>query len=115
MKRRDLILAAAVVIIAAVMLLVTHLNDSGEPELVRITSDKEVYEYPFGEEQEIRLGGNVIQIEADGVYMKSADCPDKTCVHQGMLKDQSGQIVCLPNHMVIELVGGEETVDAVVY
>jgi hypothetical protein len=41
--------------------------------------------------------------------MKSADCPDKTCVTIGGRISRAGErIVCLPNSLIIEIRGGED-------
>ena len=38
--------------------------------------------------------------------MKSADCPDQVCVHQGWISDSTVPIVCLPHQVIIEVTGG---------
>ncbi|MBQ8515100.1 MAG: NusG domain II-containing protein [Ruminococcus sp.] len=57
---------------------------------------------------------NVIQIEPDAVFMKSATCPDGLCVHQGSISNGILPIICLPNHIRISIVSGaeEESIDA---
>ena len=62
---------------------------------------------------EIDCGKNVVCIDRDGVYMKSAQCPDLLCVHQGKITAGGQSIVCLPNKIMIEIVGGKKDVDAV--
>lgn len=44
---------------------------------------------------------NSVQIKAGKVRMASADCPDKRCVRQGA--SSSLPIICLPNHVVVEI------------
>jgi len=44
---------------------------------------------------------NTIVIENGYVYMKSADCPDKLCIMQGKIKNNSKDIICLPNKVRI--------------
>lgn len=57
---------------------------------------------------------NTITAEPGRIRVESADCPDQICVHQGWITDSSVPIVCLPNKLVIEIVGEEASVDAVV-
>ena len=59
-------------------------------------------------------GHNVFHILEDGVYMQEADCPDGLCIRQGKIQREGESIVCLPNRVVLYLVGGEmPEVDAV--
>ena len=56
---------------------------------------------------------NVIQIEEDCVYFAEYDCPDKVCVRSGKLT-RAGQIaVCLPNRVIVRLVGAQSDIDAI--
>lgn len=58
---------------------------------------------------EITVGGaytNVIELERDRVRMESSDCPTQDCVHTGWISKPGQSIVCLPNRLVVELVGG---------
>ena len=38
-----------------------------------------------------------------------ADCPDKLCVHQRAISKTKETIVCLPNKVVVEVTGSEES------
>ena len=40
--------------------------------------------------------------------MTEADCPDQLCVHQRAISKQKQTIVCLPNRVVVEVIGGED-------
>lgn len=51
---------------------------------------------------------NVILVEPDEISMQSASCPDQLCVKQGAISDGILPIVCLPNHIRISIVSGEE-------
>lgn len=56
---------------------------------------------------------NTISIDAGGIRIISASCPDKLCVKQGYLG--AAPIVCLPNKLVIKWVNGADNLyDAVV-
>ncbi len=57
---------------------------------------------------------NTIVVEPDGVYFASSDCPDQVCVHTGKLTRAGQTAVCLPNRVVVRLIGARDTVDAVV-
>ena len=61
----------------------------------------------------VNLGTNKVRIEHDGVYMENANCPDKLCVHQGRISRTGQSIICLPNKIIVEIVGKKPDVDAV--
>lgn len=56
---------------------------------------------------------NVIYAERDRIRMESATCPDQICVHQGWIYDSAMPIVCMPNKLVVEIVGEGVRTDAV--
>lgn len=57
---------------------------------------------------------NVVEVERGRIRVTEADCPDQVCVHQGWISDSSAPVVCLPNGLVIEIVGADNGLDAVV-
>lgn len=57
-----------------------------------------------------------ITVEADvgRVRIAHSDCPSQDCVRTGWVSRPGGQIVCLPNRLIISVVGhGEAEIDAV--
>ena len=58
-------------------------------------------------------GSNTVEVERGRVRVSRADCPDQVCVRQGWVSSAGAPIVCLPHGLVIEIEGGEDTVDAV--
>lgn len=79
---------------------------------VRITIDGQLYgTYSLDKERtvEIVIGEtvtNVLKIQGGEAKMISANCPDKLCVHQRAIENRRETIVCLPNKVVAEVVGG---------
>ena len=57
-------------------------------------------------------GENRLWVQEDLVFMDSANCPDQTCVKQGVIKDGTVPIVCLPHKVIVRIVGGEGGLDA---
>lgn len=71
------------------------------------TEDREIV-IPYGD------SSNTVEIKDGKIRVKSAECPDKTCVNMGWLSSQGMPIVCLPNHLVIEFADdAQDDVDAV--
>lgn len=67
--------------------------------------------YPINRDRTIRIKDkngkvtNTVVIKNGEVYMKSADCPDQICVHQGHRSKDGESITCLPNRVVVEIKG----------
>ena len=55
---------------------------------------------------------NLVEAAPGRIRMKSADCPDQVCVHQGWISDSTVPIVCLPHQVIIEVTGGYSYADA---
>ena len=77
-----------------------------------------VAEYPLSIDgvYYINNGSNVLVIEDGAAYMREANCPDKFskngCVNTGKISYVGQTIVCLPNKIIVEIVGeGEGIVD----
>ena len=57
-------------------------------------------------------GENRVHIQEDLVFMDSANCPDQTCVKQGVIRDSTVPIVCLPHKVIVRIEGGDSGLDA---
>ena len=104
--------AAAATLCLAVILVVPHFINR---QTAVITQDgKEICRVDLSrvtESYTIPLDGNTILVEPGAISMQSATCPDKLCMKQGTLHSV-GRIVCLPNRVVIEMVGSKDAPDA---
>ena len=111
-KRRNDILLVAVIVAAAAAALILWLSLRQEGVMVRVSVDgKEIAAYPLSQNIEVaidELGHNTLVI-----HILDADCPDQLCVKQGKISRGGQSIICLPNKLVIEIEGGENTVDGV--
>lgn len=54
---------------------------------------------------ETEHGLNIIEINAYEVNIIEADCPDQLCVYQKIISKPGQILVCLPNHLTIEIIG----------
>lgn len=59
-----------------------------------------------------KYGSNTVEIKEGNVRITETDCPDELCRKQGKIK-KSGKIICLPNHLTIEITGDEKRLDGV--
>lgn len=51
------------------------------------------------------LGTNLIEIENGKVHFDEADCPDKICIKDGFIGKPGQILVCLPNKVVVQIIG----------
>ena len=86
---------------------------------VVIEVDGEVYAaYDMGEVKGIvpistpNGGENRVWVQDDLVFMDDANCPDQTCVKQGVIRDSTVPIVCLPHKVIVRIEGGDSGLDA---
>lgn len=116
MKKNDWILVAVILVLAGIGFLI-YLNFGKQSAgLVKVTVDGELYgTYSLDKEQEIEINDtNRLIIEDGQVDMIEADCPDQICVDHKTISKNKETIVCLPNKVVVEIVGGENAeIDAV--
>ena len=56
---------------------------------------------------------NVIEIDGKTVRFAQSDCPDQVCVRTGTLTRAGQLAVCLPNRVVVRLIGAGQEFDAV--
>ena len=114
------IAALAVVVAASAAALLLAPKEKGA--VARVTQNGEVlYEIQFNEvpgPQTYHVNGedgayNTVLVQQGHVRMMEASCPDQVCVNQGWISDSTLPIVCLPNKVIIEIVGEEGQLDAV--
>ncbi|HHW70372.1 MAG TPA: NusG domain II-containing protein [Clostridiales bacterium] len=89
------------------------LLDGQEVEEIRISPDME--------KKEIRIDTgngtyNIVSIDGDGVRVVEASCSDKLCIKQGNIDSPGQSIVCLPNKLVIKIIGDNNSpIDDITY
>ena len=118
-KSAKLILAALLLAVAASAAWIALSSSSVEDPRVVIEVDGEVYcEYDMDEVKGIipistpNGGENRVWVQDDLVFMDSANCPDQTCVKQGVIRDGTVPIVCLPHKVIVKIEGGGSGLDA---
>lgn len=105
-----LVAVLTILVISAVMTAIMIGPKKAEtPQYVEIVQDNKILyridlrqekdrtfriEYPDG-------GWNDITIENSEISVTDADCPDKTCVKSGKLRNENFPIICLPHRLVI--------------
>ncbi len=119
-KIGDIIVIALLLALSLVIFLSSLPSKNREMAEAVISVDGQEYaRYPLSTDREIKIEQNghvnIIEIKNGAVRVKTADCPDKTCVNQGFIKKGGEVIVCLPAKLTITLSGADSPLDAVVY
>lgn len=116
MKKNDRILVAVILVLAGVGFLIYTNLGRQTAGIVKVTVDGDLFgTYSLKKEQEIKINDTNRMIIKDGrTDMIEADCPDQICVDHKKISKNKETIVCLPNKVIIEIVGGENVeIDAV--
>ena len=119
-RRADVILIVCLLAVGVLMAIVVPLlSRPGGTVQVRV-SGHVVASYPLPEDREVDIAGadggvNRLVIRDGGAWIEDASCPDRLCVGMGVIRRAGQSIVCLPNQVVVEIVGpsGTPETDAV--
>ena len=105
---RDIYLVLILLVLSLSVFLIFRLGGE-KGTSVRVYLDGELYAtLPLDTDTELDVGeGNRLCISGGRVSMIYADCPDGLCVRQGEIDISGERIVCLPNKVIIEVVGGD--------
>lgn len=115
-KKADLILLASLLLIASFFIVFPILQKKEALEkqelFAKITIDGKLYKTVAlnAEEQELEIrtkyGYNLLKLHNRGIKMIEADCPDQLCLTFSAATAIGQTIVCLPNRLMVEVVGG---------
>ena len=112
-NRWDLALFAGLVMAGAVLAGCYLMQYAGTaqqvPVLVVSVSGEPVQRYSLEQDVDVVLygangGTNHLHIKNGQAWLSEASCPDKVCVHMGIISEEGQSIICLPNRMVLEVV-----------
>ena len=108
LTKRDALLIALVLIVGLTMLGIHQWRNNVDSDLVtaEIRSDYGTYFVCLNENRTFYIIPNVIFEVKDGqiAFVKS-DCPDQVCVHAGFIRSVGQMAACLPNGLVLTLLG----------
>ena len=116
----DALVALAVLAVAAAILFAFR-PKSGNFLTARIVLDNElVAELPLSaltQPVTLQVPGArypiTVEAEQGRVRVSHSECPSQDCVHTGWVSRSGGQIICLPNRLVITVTGGGADADVV--
>ena len=110
MKKNDWILVMVILVLAGIGFFIYTSYGRQNAGFVKVTVDGELFgTYSLEKEQEIKINDTNYLIIRDGqADMIEADCPDQICVDHKTISKNKETIVCLPNKVIAEIVGGED-------
>ena len=118
MRWGDFVIIAAVLLAAAALAVFLAMQAAGDRLYAEIWKDGELtqrYALTPDTRETIDLDGhNTIILDGLTARMAGADCRDQVCVRTGTLSRAGQAAVCLPNRVVLKLVGEKNEVDAIV-
>lgn len=111
-RKKELLVIVPVLVLAVVVYLGMNFF-SPSAKYALIEKNGEVFERVdmsrLTDETEIIVDGQIpvtIVVGKGYAYVKSSDCPDKTCVRTGRISKSGQAAVCLPAGVSVRLVGG---------
>lgn len=113
-QKNDKILLGAVLVVLLAVVVWFSFFDRDPGAIVKVTVNGQLYgTYSLSRDREIEIiigekVTNILRIQDQKADMLTADCPDKLCMHQKAIFREKETIVCLPNKVVAEIIGGEE-------
>lgn len=119
-KIGDLVIIILVILLAAGILLIGMFRNGTQQKQCVISQNNQVISIiPLQEDanQFIEIGGdyhNVIEVKGTQVRFLSSTCTNQVCVATGWIEYAHQSAACLPNYVLVEVVGGESVhVDAI--
>lgn len=110
-KKPDVILIVILLAIFAILGLGYYLRHQVPAIRAEVTVDgKQTAILDLSKNQEItvdgaRNGTNHLIVQDGQIWCSEASCPDKVCIRQGKQSKDGDIIVCLPNLMIVQIVG----------
>jgi hypothetical protein len=116
-RKADIVLFIVLLAFGFAMLFFTIRAASSPGEQVVINVDGNEYgRYPLDQDNVIEIHNgdrqNTVTIKDGGVSMSYSTCENQICVHEGVVTTPGQLIVCLPNYVIVEIEGGEDSDEA---
>ena len=110
-KKSDLLLAAILLLLAGAAGISFYMSRRTPALRAEVTVDGQLVEsLDLSENQELVIQGagggtNRLVVQGGAVWCSEASCPDHVCIEQGKQSESGGLIVCLPNRMMVQVIG----------
>ncbi len=112
----DKLLISILFLISFSFLIFIRFNSKGN--MVYITVDgNEVMKSDINVDRKLSVKGVIgiteIEIKNGRVRVNDSPCNNKTCIKTGWIDKSYQSIICIPNHVVVEIVDNDKKIDAI--
>jgi len=112
----DIALAALFVVVAALTVLLRMPQQPGRPLWVEVRHPGGMQRLALaGSPRTIQAAGCVVSVAGGRVCVMESNCPNQCCVHAGWKSRAGDIIICVPNRVVVTVVGDGNPYDALAY
>jgi hypothetical protein len=116
--RGDRLLVVIVALAAALAWPATLMATSSRADVARVTGPSGTSIVALRPDREIAIDGLdgplMLELRDGGVRVRRSPCPDRLCVHQGIVSRAGSAIVCVPGGVTVRIGGDDSALDAVV-
>lgn len=111
MKRHPTLLVDTLVLVVLALLVVVIgiKTIGGGSGYVEVRTYEGIYRYALDADRQLSVSGPLgptqILIEGGKARITDSSCPTKSCVHQKPIEGSGGWIACLPNQVLLTIVG----------
>ena len=112
-RKNDMILLGILTAVFLLVLMGTHIfKTPGRTVLVSIDG-KAAISFDLSEEKTYEIegyngGSNLLIINDGKAWLEDSSCPDHLCEKMGKIDSVGESVICLPNRVTVEIVGGSE-------
>jgi hypothetical protein len=115
-RKNDIILISGLFTVFLIIILVLQIFRNGGNKVLVSVDGVEKYTFDLDKDIEFEIEGyeggtNHLVIKDGEAYLTEASCPDHICVYMGKISDVGQSIICLPNRVVVEIVGDKNSPD----
>lgn len=117
MKKSKTLLTDSIIFLVCILAIVIISSQTlqGGSGYVQIQSEKATFRYSLENSREITVDGPLghthIVIEDGKAHILDSDCPTKSCTHQSPIFKSNAWIACLPNMVLLTIVGNEDELE----
>jgi len=117
MKKRRTILSDSLIFLFCIgaIALISSRTLQGGSGYVQVQSEKATFRYSLENNREITVDGPLgqthIVIEDGKAHIMDSACPTKSCTHQSPIFRSNSWIACLPNMVLLTIVGNEDELE----
>ena len=109
MKKGDYILGGIILAIGIVAMIYISSNKVEGNRVIVTVNNQEYKELPLNKDATLEIKGdygiNLLQIKDGKADIVEATCKDGVCVHSRAISNQDETIICLPNKVIVKVVG----------